>query len=179
MTWDMATEFCRALTKLDRQGRVFCLPTEAEWEYAARAGTTKRFFFGEHATELPHYAWIDLNAEGRTHDVGTRKPNPWGLYDMAGNVWQWCADWYGKSYYPESDREDPQGPESGKQRVLRGSQWGRRPGMSEAPGYRVASRTPGNPGQHDSRIGFRVCLRLDAADRSDSKKKKDSEGGKK
>jgi formylglycine-generating enzyme required for sulfatase activity len=161
VTWDNAIEFCRALTRLDRQGRVFRLPTEAEWEYAARAGTTTRYFFGDETAKLPLYAWIADNAQNRTHEVGTRKPNPWGLYDMCGNVWQWCADWYGRNYYPQSDREDPKGPESGKQRVLRGSTWSQRPGIVETRVSRVASRTPGNALQHDSRIGFRVCASLE------------------
>ena len=96
------------------------MPTEAEWEYACRAGTKTAFFFGEDDTALGEYAWWNSNSGGRTHLVGTRAPNPWGLYDMNGNVWQWCADWYDKDYYATSPTKDPQGQRLGLKHVLRG-----------------------------------------------------------
>ena len=99
------------------------LPTEAEWEKAARAGTTTEYFFGNGYQDLVDYAWFKSNAGGLTHPVGGKKPNIWGLYDMYGNVWEWCSDWYGKEQYKNSLCENPKGPVSGIARVLRGSSW--------------------------------------------------------
>ena len=99
------------------------LPTEAEWEYACRAGSTGKYCFGDDETELPEYAWFKPHSQGKPHPVGQKQPNPWGLYDMHGNVWQWCNDWYGETYYAESPTDNPRGPASGKMRVLRGGAW--------------------------------------------------------
>ena len=111
----------------------FALPTEAQWEYACRAGSTSEFYFGDDASELGEYAWFAGNMiwpglpgyRGRTfyHDVGKKKPNVWGLYDMHGGVWEWCADRYDADYYFDSPFLDPSGPESGRFRVLRGGSW--------------------------------------------------------
>ena len=118
--WSQAEEFCGALSA--RTGRSVRLPTEAEWEYACRAGTTTRFSFGDEKAMLGRFAWFDGNSGEKTHPVGQKQPNPWGLYDMHGNVWEWCADWYANSYANAGDT-DPLGPSSGSERVLRGGSW--------------------------------------------------------
>ena len=133
VSWNDATEFCRKLgggaSPLPLRGRdgpapgVFRLPTEAEWEYACRAGSTTRFSFGDSDSGVGDYAWHALNSGRKTHPVGEKKPNDWGLYDMHGNVLEWCADWFGEKYYGESDRKNPQGPSSGEYRVARGGSW--------------------------------------------------------
>ena len=116
-----AEEFCKKATKL--LGRTVRLPTEAEWEYACRAGTKTKYNIGDDDTALALAGWTLVNSEGKTHPVGQKKPNAWGLYDMHGNVWQWCQDWFGDDYYASSPVEDPAGPPSGPYHVLRGSSW--------------------------------------------------------
>ena len=102
----------------DRSCTGYRLPTEAEWEYAARAGTVTAYSFGDDASELGEYAWYSRNAEGQVREVGTKRANPWGLYDMHGNVWEWVWDWHGP--YGAQAATDPTGPEDGSLRVLRG-----------------------------------------------------------
>jgi formylglycine-generating enzyme required for sulfatase activity len=133
--WFDAVAFCNRLS--ERQGLTPCyriedtqvrweqdangyrLPTEAEWEYAVRADTTTRWFCGDEPTELAHYAWFNEDlGTGAPHPVGQKEPNPWGLYDMAGNVYEWCWDWYGP--YAAEASSDPIGPDTGTTRVLRG-----------------------------------------------------------
>jgi formylglycine-generating enzyme required for sulfatase activity len=118
VSWDDAQEFIKKLSA--KEGVKYRLPTEAEWEYACRAGSTTKFYFGEDESKLDEYAWYHNNSDGKTHPVGQKKPNAWGLYDMHGNVWEWCQDWYGADYYKNSPAEDPQGPASAESRVLRG-----------------------------------------------------------
>lgn len=115
--WFDAQEFCRRLSK--KEGVTYRLPTEAEWEYACRAGSTTEYYWGD--KYRTRYAWCEVNSEERTHEVGTREPNAWGLYDMSGNLWEWCADWYAE--YPSVAVVDPIGPASGSERVLRGGAW--------------------------------------------------------
>jgi len=162
VTWDMATAFCGELRQFDKQQRKFSLPTEAEWEYAQRAGTTTIYSFGDDPTDITLYAWYSGNSGGKTHEVGTKKPNAWGLYDMEGNVWHWCADWYAADYYLRSPAVDPQGPDRGTLRVVRGNQYssvrGSLPG-SGALNSRSAARLGSNRAGSDT--GFRVCLRVD------------------
>ena len=119
--WNDAVEFCRKLSQLSEEkaaGYVYRLPTEAEWEYACRAGTTTKYSFGDSESELGEYAWYRANSGNTTHPAGGRKPNAWGLYDMHGNVKEWCQDWY--EDYPSGPVTDPTGAASGSRRVLRG-----------------------------------------------------------
>ncbi len=122
--WEDAVEFCKRLSELPEEkkaGRVYRLPTEAEWEYACRAGSTTAYSFGESSESLGDYAWFDKNSNQMTHPVGEKKPNAWGLYDMHGNVWEWCSDWRGG--YPKGAVSDPTGPKEGSLRVYRGGGW--------------------------------------------------------
>jgi formylglycine-generating enzyme required for sulfatase activity len=121
VTWDEASEFCRKLGELPQERADFAayrLPTEAEWEYASRAGTRTRFSFGDNAEALSRYAWWGQTAQKRTQPVGRLRPNAWGVYDMNGDVWEWCQDWLGDTYYAESPVQDPTGPNTGLNRVL-------------------------------------------------------------
>jgi len=125
VTWEDAVAFCEKLSA--KEGRTYRLPTEAEWEYACRAGSSTRFFFGDDPSAFGNHAWYSENArdagERYAHGVGRKKPNGWGLYDVYGNVLEWCADWYGEGYYKESPVDDPNGPSSGDVRVVRGGSW--------------------------------------------------------
>jgi formylglycine-generating enzyme required for sulfatase activity len=129
VSWFDATAYCAALTERERSaGRiatnaVYRLPTEAEWEYACRAWTSTRFSYGDDPgyTNLTNYAWYMDNSGGETHPVGQKLPNPWGLYDIHGNVWEWCQDWFGA--YAGEIALDPQGPATGSSRVIRGGAW--------------------------------------------------------
>ena len=99
------------------------LPTEAEWEKACGAGSVALYCFGDESTKLYKYAWFDKNSGGKTHEVGTRQPNIWGIYDMHGNVLEWCSDWYEGNYYEGSPYKNPKGPDTGSFRVVRGGSW--------------------------------------------------------
>jgi formylglycine-generating enzyme required for sulfatase activity len=154
VSWHEAVEFCRLLSELPeekRAGRVYRLPTEAEWEYAARAGKATRFHFGDDPDErlLGDYAWYGGNSGGRTHPVKEKRPNPWELYDMGGLLWEWCAD--GKRQYEIGFIRDPVGPEISA-RVLRGGS-----GIGYARNCRAADRVSNDSGFRDDFIGFRVA----------------------
>ena len=125
VSWEACQTFIKKLNeKFAASGVTFALPTEAQWEYACRAGSSTRdTAFGDSEAELAEYAWFEGNAGGKTHPVGQKKPNAWGLYDMHGNVWEWCADWYDGNYYKESPAIDPTGPTAVTSRVLRGGSW--------------------------------------------------------
>ncbi len=127
------------------------LPTEAQWEYACRAGTTTRYYTGDSQADLNRAGWYRENSDGQPHPVGQKEPNAWGLYDMHGNVWEWCQDWYDVNYYTMSPVEDPQGPDSGDVLVVRGGFW-----FSFGAVCRSATRF-GNPsGVRDYNLGFRL-----------------------
>ncbi|MEO8425873.1 MAG: formylglycine-generating enzyme family protein [Verrucomicrobiota bacterium] len=160
VTWNDATNYCVKLTEQERRagrlptGYLYRLPTEGEWEYAARAGTETRFSYGDDPgyTLLDESAWSGVNSAETTHPVGTKLPNPWGLYDMHGNVWEWCSDRYAGSY-PGGSISDPQGPVSGSGRVIRGGSW---KGLTRF--CRSASRGSGDPLIPGNNVGFRVVL---------------------
>ena len=130
------------------------LPTEAQWEYACRAGSKTRYCFGDDASKLGDYAWYDANSGNTTHPVGEKKPNAWGLYDMHGNVWEWCQDWYDAGYYAKSPTNDPTGAATGLYRVIRGGCW-----IYPARYCRSAARINlFEPGFRASYLGLRVSL---------------------
>jgi formylglycine-generating enzyme required for sulfatase activity len=153
VSWQEAVEFCQTLSR--REGRTYRLPTEAEWEYACRAGSSGRFAFGESYSELSKYAWHAGNSGGTTQVAGSKTPNAFGLYDMHGNLWEWCSDWYAPDYYGNSPVVDPRGPERGKYRVLRGGAWSFAPAKC-----RSSIRGWGLPQSRASHVGFRIVLDL-------------------
>ena len=122
LTWNDAVAYCQWLSTQEK--KVVRLPTETEWEYACRAGSTTQFSFGEDESELVKYAWYSKNAGGRSHPVGTLLPNPFGLYDMHGLLFEWCGDWYDETWYEKSPSKELGGPLAGTSRVLRGGRWG-------------------------------------------------------
>jgi len=154
--WSDAVKFCNARSQAEGlqpcydletwqcnfEANGYRLPTEAEWEYACRAGAQTAYFFGNDASKLGDYAWFDKNSGGHPQSVGQKRPNAWGLCDMTGNVWQWCNDFYKVDYYQESPPENPRGPKEGENKVVRGGAWkfsgdNCRSGYryNEAPGY--------------------------------------------
>jgi formylglycine-generating enzyme required for sulfatase activity len=152
VSWDDAMAFCAKLTERERAagrlppGYSYTLPTEAQWEYASRAGTT-----GPYAGNVDKMAWYDKNSGGTTHPVGTKEPNAWGLFDMCGNVWNWCQDRYGP--YPGGEVTDPTGPTVGSRRVVRGGSW-----SNPAENCRSGIRSYYSPALADANFGFRVAL---------------------
>ena len=154
VSWGDAVEFCKKLSDLPEEkaaGRVYRLPTEAEWEYACRAGSKTAYSFGESSESLGDYAWVEGNSNKQTHPVGEKKANAWGLYDMHGNVWEWCSDWLGE--YPKGAVSDPVGPREGSIRVIRGGGW-----SGGAALCRSAIRGWCNPSFRKGYYGFRVAL---------------------
>ena len=146
VSWNDALAFVAKLNTLN-DGYRYRLPTEAEWEYAARGGTTGLCY-----GDLDAIGWYDANSAGRTHPVGQKQPNGFGLYDMLGNVWEWCSDWYGEGYYGSSPAADPRGPSTGQNRVLRGGSW-----LDFARLARVSVRLRYVPDLRLDLYGFRVC----------------------
>jgi formylglycine-generating enzyme required for sulfatase activity len=151
VSWDDAQAFCKKLTEQSKQ--TVRLPTEAEWEYACRAGTTTMYHSGDAEADLGRVAWYSANSKSGTHPVGQKEANAFVLYDMHGNVWQWCEDWWDENYYTNSPTEDPQGPAHGAGRVLRGGSW-----SFDPLHCRAACRGRGDPGNRRSSIGFRVAV---------------------
>ena len=159
ISWDDAAEFCKKLSAKAR--RTVRLPTEAEWEYACRAGTTSAFYYGDDEGKLAEYAWFRDNGDKKPHPVGRKKPNAWGLYDMLGNVWECCSDWYDAKHYDALAAAggkivDPQGPATGQDHVLRGGAWD-----AELDHCRSAFRRGLPPDQPISTNGLRVVVPVD------------------
>jgi formylglycine-generating enzyme required for sulfatase activity len=151
VSWDDVQIDLQKLGVLD--GNPYRLPTEAEWEYAARAGTTTAFYFGGNVALVPDYAWCaGENSKGGTAAVGLKPPNPWGLYDMYGNVSEWVSDWYGEDYYTAKAVRDPKGPASGTMRGVRGGSI-----VSDARVCQSAWRDGDLPMVRSDHIGFRVA----------------------
>jgi formylglycine-generating enzyme required for sulfatase activity len=154
VNWDdIQPSLARLNVAFEEGGMRFCLPTEAQWERACRAGTTTAFGFGDNPAMLAQHGCFDGNARGSTHPVGQGNPNTWGLYDMHGNVWERCSDRFGADYYGRSPSVDPIGPPTGKDRVYRGGSW--RDGPERC---RSAARFWNSPDKRQNNIGFRVAL---------------------
>ena len=168
VSWNDAVEFCKWLS--EKEGKEYRLPTEAEWEYACRAGSTDRFFFGNKENDMVKYSNVADSSLKRKYDsaswalsasdgyaftapVGSFTPNKFGLYDMHGNVWEWCQDRYDSEYYDESPKRDPKGPSTGSSRVLRGGSWYDLPAVT-----RCAFRRGRGPSDRRGNNGFRVVL---------------------
>jgi formylglycine-generating enzyme required for sulfatase activity len=169
VSWFDAVEFCNRLSTLEkvppyydisdktvtiRGGNGYRLPTEAEWEYACRAGSTTKWSCGDDAQQLVQYAWFEGSADGQSrHTVGEKFPNAFGLYDMHGHKWEWCWDRYGEDYYQHSPVDDPQGPDTGSLRIERGGGWN-----NEPPRLRSAYRNHLTPTSRFRDLGFRVAM---------------------
>ncbi len=152
--WDDCQSFLRKFNvKVGTRRGKFTLPTEAQWEYACRAGSTTKYYFGDDEMQLGEYAWYGASTGRTTHPVGKKEPNAWGLYDMQGNVLEWCRDWYEDGYYKESPVDDPAGPTKGWLCVLRGGGW-----EGPASHCRSAFRGAFSPDSSASDVGFRVSL---------------------
>lgn len=152
VSWEDAVKFCELLSA--KTGKTVRLPTEAEWEYACRAGSATRYYFGEDPdhTALADHAWYEANSGRQTRPVAQKKPNAWGLYDMPGNVWEWCSDFF-KGPYEDKTVTDPRGAASGDTRIMRGGCWETGP-LS----LRGANRGGVIPTRATSRFGFRVVV---------------------
>ena len=150
VSWNDIQEF---ITKLNTMtGKTFRLPTEAEWEYAARGGNKSKGYKYSGSNTLDNVAWYTNNSSSKTHPVGQKQPNELGLYDMSGNVWEWCQDWYGS--YSSSSQTNPTGPSSGSYRVLRGGSW-----YHFARICRVSYRLNSDPDDRYNLNGFRLVCR--------------------
>ncbi len=172
VSWEDAQSFIRKLNRKEGTNK-YRLPTEAEWEYAARAGTTTAYSFGDDKGGLGQYVWYSGNSGKESHPVGQLRANAWGLYDIHGNVREWVQDWYGEVYYSNSPSANPKGPSSGSARVLRGGCWG-----CSARFCRSAYRGYYSPGLRVTGFGFRLVsfsrsagLRLPFSDQAGEEKK--------
>ncbi len=162
VTWNDTQAFIIWLNEKESMNK-YRLPTEAEWEYSARAGTTTAYCFGKEQRRLGQYAWYCRNSGNNTHPVGKLLPNAWGLYDMHGNVWEWCQDWY--SAYPSHSVKDPKGPDKGSYRLLLGGAWESSPfkfgwdivnWLYVDQSCRSAYRNYNDPAYRSSNVGFRI-----------------------
>ncbi len=152
-----ASNYCATITTRERNagrlppGYVYRLPYEAEWEYACRAGTTNLFGFGDDSSVAGDFAWTAENSDAATHPVGLKRPNPWGLHDMHGNVWEWCHDWF--EPYPAKALRDPTGPATSKYKVFKGGGWNQ-----DVEYARSANRFMMAPSNGIHFVGFRIVL---------------------
>jgi len=153
LTWLSATAYCKWLS--EREGKIFRLPTEAEWEYACRAGSYAKYCFGDNISELGDYAWYKENSEKVTHNVGTKKANAWGFHDMHGNIWEWCADRYAENYANVSNDGSACMVRSEKGMVLRGGAWSAKP-----DNLRSAVRINLGASSRNYFVGFRLVVEL-------------------
>lgn len=153
VSWNECQDFIKQMNELELG--TFRLPTEAEWEYACRAGTETRYYWGTDSSdqEVYQYAWAFPRAEGRSHPVGLKKPNRWGLYDMSGNVWEWCQDW--RAPYQAADTLDPTGRGSGKKKIYRGGSWFNKPST-----LRSANRNGHELNFKGTNSGLRLLMEL-------------------
>ena len=170
--WSDAVRFCNERSRLEGlepcydlqtwqcnfDANGYRLPTEAEWEYACRAGTETAYFFGKSSSKLGNYAWFDENSGGHPQPVGQKRPNSWGLYDICGNLWEWCNDFYQVDYYEQSPQQDPTGPDAGETKVVRGGAW-----KFSDENCRSGYRYNENPGYIDVCFGYDIygfrCVR--------------------
>jgi formylglycine-generating enzyme required for sulfatase activity len=153
VSWGDAQNFCDKLSALAGEtaaGRCYRLPTEAEWEYACRAGSATKYSYGDAEAELGNFAWFTPNSQGKTHPVGQKKPNGWGLHDMHGNAWEWCADLYVS--YEAGTVTDPTGAATGSFPVYWGGSW-----WFHASGCRASCRLRDDPGFRNNARGFRIA----------------------
>ena len=150
VSWDDVQRFIKKLNAKEN-GRYYRLPTEAEWEYACRAGTTGAYSFGDDVDQVGGYGWFDGNSGDKTHPVGQKKPNSWGLHDMHGNVWEWVQDVYKNTAYDSHAASDPIYEGSGSYRVFRGGSW-----YYNARILRCANRLNNSPGYRNGNLGFRL-----------------------
>jgi formylglycine-generating enzyme required for sulfatase activity len=150
VTWNDVTAFCAWLS--EKEGEKSHLPSEAQWEYACRAGTTTTWYSCDDEESLKDYGWFYLNASGKPHPAEQKWPNAWGLYDMHGNVWEWCQDWFEERYYATSPMDDPPGASGGSNRVARGCSW-----SDDTSGGRASCRNRDAPGHRGEFHGFRLA----------------------
>ncbi|NBS26939.1 MAG: formylglycine-generating enzyme family protein, partial [Gammaproteobacteria bacterium] len=158
VSWVEAVTYCKNLSALPQErsaGRVYRLPTEAEWEYACRAGSATRYSFGDNEPQLGDFGWYAGNSRRLPHPVAKKNPNAWGLHDMHGNVWEWCSDWYGD--YPRGAVTDPKGSKTGSDRVHRGGGW-----KNLAESCRSAERHGPGPSARYNDVGFRLAMDIPA-----------------
>jgi outer membrane protein OmpA-like peptidoglycan-associated protein len=151
VSWYDAVEYLKWLSK--ETGKEFRLPTEAEWEYAAKGGNKSKGYKYVGGNNLNEVAWFIGNSDKRAHNIGQKMPNELGIHDMAGNAREWCSDWYGESYYKTSSVENPKGPDFGKNRILRGGSWG-----SQEERMRISYRNEGYPYNSALDFGFRPAI---------------------
>lgn len=152
VSWDDIQEFIKKLN--EKTGKKYSLPTEAEWEYAARGGKKSLGFKFSGYNKPKNVAWYDSNSGDRTRPVGKKEANELGIYDMSGNVWEWCHDWYSENCYRATSHENPKGPSIGEMRVLRGGSW-----RNPSDRCRSTYRSQGKPEDRHNSYGFRLVLR--------------------
>jgi formylglycine-generating enzyme required for sulfatase activity/WD40 repeat protein len=154
VSWNDANEYCKWMS--NKTGKVYRLPTEAEWEFAARGGGKSRMLLYSGSDNADNAGWYEFNADGKTHPVGLKEPNELGIYDMTGNLSEWCSDWYENNYYRKSPPVDPKGPSKGERRVIRGGNWYDSARTSKSTCRN--NKDSGGPEGRDNMVGFRLVL---------------------